>query len=596
MAFTSHSSGLRLRDLGALAAFASLLFLPYLGTRDLWDPNEPIYGQAVAEMAASGSWLIPTVNGQVFAEKPILYYWLALASGKVLGGVDETSLRVPAAIAGIASVLLTALLVAPYSGRRSALLAGAILATQYQVFWASRTIQMDILVMVFTLAAVIPLLRMLDFGLHPAKAWPLAGIALGLGFVAKGPVALVIPGLIVALYALVQGTFRELLSRWLLAGMVTGLVVASPWYISLWATGHQDLLIEVLYRQNVTRFLNAWDHHQPWWYYLKYIWIDYAPWSWLLPAVALNRWRSSSATDDSLSALAWIWILSILLFFSFSESKRAPYILPIAPAVAALVGSYVALWMNDAQVGRWSRRAAIAAFGLFGTIALIGGSALLGGFLDVPQPLQGPGRAAGATLFVAGALLLASVLRSDRFRWSPIALGGSMVVIFGVASAWALPAMNELKSARVFSSRLADIVDRSDGELASAGFWDWRVDYVYYADRRIPNLDPAAVDDFARTSVRPFLLVERRRGQDWTFPLPLGAEVVLRGQVGGREAVLLRLAEADPGSGEGVVHAQTGGPLLSAGHLRMLASAEEQSHKLPGTEGSGLGSWPRGKS
>ena len=79
------------RDLIGLAFVAALLFVPWLGARDLWNPNEPLYGQAVSEMAARGDWLVPTVNGSVFDEKPILYFWLALAASSVLGGVSETA-------------------------------------------------------------------------------------------------------------------------------------------------------------------------------------------------------------------------------------------------------------------------------------------------------------------------------------------------------------------------------------------------------------------------------------------------------------------------------------------------------------------------
>lgn len=531
MTLASPNSDLQLRDLGLLTLFAGLLFLPYLGARDLWNPNEPIYGQAVAEMAASDDWLIPTVNGQVFAEKPILYYWMALVNAEILGGVDETSLRVPAALAGTGAVILTALLVAPYAGRRSALIAAAILATQYQVFWASRSVQMDILVLLFTLGCVTPLVRMLDFGLSPSKAWPLAGLALGLGFIAKGPVAVVIPGMIIALYSLVQGNFRELLGRWTSLGLVTATLVASPWYLGLWASGHWDFLVEVLYRQNVTRFLDAWDHQQPWWYYLKYVWIDYAPWSWLLPAVALQRRNQSTTAENSLAALSWIWIGSILLFFSLSESKRAPYILPLAPAVAALVGVYVARWTRGDQTGKWSHRATIAVIGLFGVVFLGLGFVIVAGLVEIPPSLVGASRVLGGTLALGGALVLWSLRRPTQAASSPIALGVAFTAICVVLSAWGLPAMDSFKSARSFAKEMASIVDRADGEIASAGFWKWRVDYVYYANRHIPNLNALSVTKFESASKRPFLLVERRRGRDWTFPPPEDAEVVLSGKI-----------------------------------------------------------------
>ena len=83
------------RDLLVIVLATATLFGVALGARDLWNPNEPVYGQAVAEMAARGDWLLPTVNGNEFGEKPILYFWLARISSRALGGVSELALRVP---------------------------------------------------------------------------------------------------------------------------------------------------------------------------------------------------------------------------------------------------------------------------------------------------------------------------------------------------------------------------------------------------------------------------------------------------------------------------------------------------------------------
>lgn len=102
---TLRDMGVRL-DFAGLLLVACVLFFTSLGARDLWSPNEPIYGRAVVEMAERGDWLIPTVNEVVFAEKPILYYWTALICSRLIGGITELSLRVPSAIAGTISVVL----------------------------------------------------------------------------------------------------------------------------------------------------------------------------------------------------------------------------------------------------------------------------------------------------------------------------------------------------------------------------------------------------------------------------------------------------------------------------------------------------------
>ena len=191
----------RLRDLSFLGVFAAVLFLPWLGARDLWNPNEPLYGQAVAEMHAAGNWLVPTVNGESFHEKPILYFWSALVAAKLFGEVNETALRLPSAVAGIAAVLLVYLLVSSYAGRRRAWIASLALVTTFVVFWSARAVQMDLLLTTAVLATLLFALRVIDREMTPSIGWGCAGAAAGLGFLAKGPVGLLCPGLVIVFYA-----------------------------------------------------------------------------------------------------------------------------------------------------------------------------------------------------------------------------------------------------------------------------------------------------------------------------------------------------------------------------------------------------------
>jgi 4-amino-4-deoxy-L-arabinose transferase-like glycosyltransferase len=200
------------RDLTALALTAAVFFFVSLGARDLWNPNEPIYGQAVAEMHARGDWIVPTVNGHLFAEKPILYYWLALVASAP-AGVSEFTLRVPSAAAGVAGVLLVYLLVVPYAGRTRARCAAVLFGTLFVVYWTSRAVQMDLLVGVATIGAVLPVMRIVDHGARPLRGWLLAGAFAGVGFLAKGPVGILCPALVVGVYLAVTGRLRLAFTR-----------------------------------------------------------------------------------------------------------------------------------------------------------------------------------------------------------------------------------------------------------------------------------------------------------------------------------------------------------------------------------------------
>lgn len=531
------------RDLFALALASAVFFGIALGERDLWNPNEPTYGRATVEMYESGEWLTPTIHGQLFAEKPILYYWIALAASHLRGGVDESTLRAPSTLAAIASVLLIYLLVLPYTGRRHALLAAASMATMYQVFWAGRAVQMDILVLATTLGALVPLSRMLDFGWSAHRAWAWAGFASGLGLAAKGPVGPIIPGLAIAAYALSDRRFGALARRGLWVGGLTGFAVGAPWYLLLWARGETGALYEVFWRQNFERFSTAWDHHQPWWYFLKYVWVDYLPWVLLLPA-AIWTMRATS-TERRLRRLCWIWIATTIAFFSLSDSKRAPYILPVAPAIAVLVASVIEAW-SCRNLPRPALRAARGAFaGLGAILAVAGLYALWTAPSQVPPDLATVLQWGGGLLAATGVVVASGVAVYRRVPvLAPAGLLIGMVGLCLTASIWVLPEVDPMKSARTFSSKLEDLLEAKQGTLASYGMWRWRGEYAYYLGASIRGLESrAAVREFWATQETPYVLVEARgdasAGQEAVMAsLLTGAEVVLQQEVGRRTVTL----------------------------------------------------------
>jgi 4-amino-4-deoxy-L-arabinose transferase-like glycosyltransferase len=528
-------STLTARDLVWLPLAGGFLFFIALGARDLWNPNEPIYGRAVVEMAERDEWTTPTVNGQVFAEKPILYFWLARASSIMMGEISELSLRIPSALGGVASVLLTYLIVLPYAGRRRALITAALLATLCQVFWASRSVQMDILVLVTTLGALIPLTRMLDFRMRPARAWILTGIAAGVGFIAKGPVTWILPGLVILFYALSQRKLHLLFGRWIAAGAVVATLVGAPWYLALWLSQDTGFLHEVLIRQNFSRFVQAWDHHNPWWYYFTYLWVDYAPWSWLLPAALLNR--PDSEGERSLERMSWIWIAAIVIFFSLSESKRAPYILPIAPAVAVLAASVIDRWSKRALPPR-ARIAASVAFVLLAAAVLAGGIYCVYFNAEVPPVLRRYTLPLGLFLIAGGSLLGGLASHRSMRQWVPAALFGVIVALYVAAVTVILPAVDPMKSARGFSVAMDETVDEADGTVVSYGLWDWRAEYAFYAGRTIPNLkEPELLRSFWRAHRRPYVIVERADRDRIRTILP-DAALLMNEKIGSREAFL----------------------------------------------------------
>src|SRR5262245_22981167 len=499
------------RDLACLAIAALVFYGLGLGARDLWNPNEPIYGEAVREMAARGSWLVPSVHGHVFGEKPILYYWLALLAAKLCGGIGEAVLRLPSLVAGALTVLGVYALVRPYAGRRRATVAAIVAMTLYGVWWNARFVQMDILITATTLFVIVAVTRVWDHGAAPRRGWILAGAVAGIGFLAKGPVAWVLPGLVLGAYAIATGRARELVRREVLWAAAAALAVALPWYLALGATGRSDVLYEVLIRQNFERFVNPWDHARPIWYYLANFWVDLAPWGFLVPlAWALPR---PSEKERRLAILSWIWIAAITAFFSLSKSKRGTYQLPIAPATAVLAGEVLVAFAENRLSGL-RRRALLVAFGgAAAVLAGLAGALLLVGVERFPQfTVQARTLAAAAIVGAIPIVVLLARRAGRRGILLPAAGAAAIALLYAVLSISLLPALDEIKSARPFCERVRTLCGSTP--IASFDFWQWRSEFAFYMGAPLRPIVGEAALRSAWESPEPICLVVEDYGLD----------------------------------------------------------------------------------
>ncbi len=467
---------------GWLALGAIVLFGVSLGARDLWNPNEPLYGRAVVEMAERGDWLLPTVNGVVFDEKPILYFWLARLAGVAGGGVNEWTLRLPSFVAGLVLIGALYFLVSSWVGTRRAAVAAVVAGTLVTVFLSVRSVQMDILLAAAVTGAIAAAVR----------GSPLvAGLALGLGLLAKGPVILPLVALPLLALCWAEGRHREVFDRrWLLAAAVAG-VVSAPWFVWLALSGHEASLVELIWRQNMTRAHAAWDHESPWWYFLVYFWIDFAPWSFFVPLAAGVAWRTAS--ERRIERLAWLWIAAVIGLFSLSQSKRSAYLLPAAAPVAILVSGLFDRWWE----GGLSRRRAAAAR----TIAALIGAFMLAagvGIAVAVLPRYPVGRLAGIAAVAVPTLCGIGVLAAWGFSRAGhpqpvVAVAIATVAIYLTAAVVLLPEADRFKSARTFGEAVRTHCGDSTPIVALFG-WRWRAGYSYYARRSMrPLPDTAAL-------------------------------------------------------------------------------------------------------
>jgi 4-amino-4-deoxy-L-arabinose transferase-like glycosyltransferase len=214
----------------APTALAATVFFFNLWKYGFWEPDEARYGEIAREMVQGGSYLVPHLNYVIYVEKPPLLYWLtSLAFG--IFGINEFAARFFVTMFGVLGVAVTAWFALRCFGRRHAMLAGAILATIPLYAVMTQVLTTDVMLSVFvTLANFALFMHWRDGG---RWCW-VAYVAIALGVLTKGPVAVVLPMLAMGGFLLWQRDWRDSIRRFhLIAGAVLIAVISAPWFLAM---------------------------------------------------------------------------------------------------------------------------------------------------------------------------------------------------------------------------------------------------------------------------------------------------------------------------------------------------------------------------
>lgn len=351
------------RGAALLLALVLAVLVFRLGAVPLLGPDEPRYARVAVEMKRSGDWVTPRLSGEPWLEKPALYYWLAAAAYAVLGE-NETAARLPSVGAALLFVGATAAVASRIYGAGAGLQAGFILGTGLLPFGYGRAAAMDML-LAATITASLGLLGLRFLGIAGRLAVPAAYAAIALATLAKGPIGVLLPGLVVVAYAAACRD-RRVLSRALsIPGIVIFLAIAGPWYIAVWLAQGQDFLDVFFLNHNLQRFTSTIHNHPgPWYYYAPLLVAGLFPWSGLLlPGLAGLRPRRERA-----DLWLWLWFLMPFLFFSAAGSKLPGYILPCLPPLAIAMGRAADRLVRGVD-GAWRRPVALLGLALGALIA-----------------------------------------------------------------------------------------------------------------------------------------------------------------------------------------------------------------------------------
>jgi len=520
----------------ALVAGCLVLYLPLLACADLWESGDARYAEVAREMAEGGDWLVPHLNGEVYPDKPPLYFWAAAATAKALGEVSEFAVRLPSALASTALVLLTFFLGRRLFDRRAGFFAGAVLATSH--LFLERAIH----------AALDPLLALCIAGslaIHERArgAWrPAAALALGalsgLATLTKGPVVgLLLPVAILAAMAWLdrRGGRRSLPALHGVLALSVAVAIPLVWFLLAWRRPEGGLTLEEsVGRQALGRVLAPWNHDQPPWYFLLAFPVDFLPWTPFL-ALAAPYVRRPSARDRDGVRFAATWLLATVVFFSLGPSKRHVYLLPAFPAAALLTGLAVA---RACEGGLPARAWATAAAATGPVLVLLGlATAAVSPFLPRIDADAMPewGLAVGALLVVAG-IAARAIFRRSGLPGFCLAFPALLSVATLLAGVFLLPRLDTVKSARPLSERIRTLTPPEP-----VLFFDVRPDaYSFYTRMRLRETKDR--DEFVRdlSSEPDAVGVTTRRWFEALRPrLPSEVGILFEDRVGRRRVVLL---------------------------------------------------------
>jgi 4-amino-4-deoxy-L-arabinose transferase-like glycosyltransferase len=171
-----------------IIAIGMVIFLFNIGGRDLWEPDETRYAVIAREMAESGNWILPHLNGEIYAEKPALFFWLINLSTFFFGANNEFTNRFPSVLAGLITLLITFLFGERLFNLRTGFLSSLILATCFLFPQLSRWMMLDSLFTLFFLLALFYFYLGYEKEEGRRRYYYLAGLFMGLGILIKGPV------------------------------------------------------------------------------------------------------------------------------------------------------------------------------------------------------------------------------------------------------------------------------------------------------------------------------------------------------------------------------------------------------------------------
>jgi 4-amino-4-deoxy-L-arabinose transferase-like glycosyltransferase len=451
----------RKRYLFIILAIGNLLFLFNLGGRDLWEPDETRYAVIAREMKETGNWILPHLNGEIYAEKPPLFFWMVNLSTFFLGENSEFSNRLPSALAGLITLFVIFLFGERLFNQRTGFLSAMVLATCIFFPQLSRWMMLDSLVTFFFLLTLYYFHVGVEREERRRKYYLLAGLFMGLGVLTKGPlVYLSLP--IFFIFTLLQKNLKKFWCRDLLWGFLLSVIIVLIWWIPACWMGGKDYVHWLLFKHIVGTYIEGGKHfHQePFYFYFIRFPAEFFPWIVFLPTAFIFGLRREFGKRKEFLFLS-LWFIFIFLFFNLSVGKKDNYLLPLYPATAMMVGCLWNLGIKSETGEKWFL------FGLLFLVLFILSGIVLSQ-LEIPQRLYPdmipfcPLELTVLSYLLVGAILSVLFFIKKK-RWASFVSLMALFAFLHLHLSFSLPLrLNPQRSIKAFSERVLKRMEIGD--------------------------------------------------------------------------------------------------------------------------------------
>lgn len=324
-----------------LLAVGAVLFLVNLGGYPLYTKGEPREAVTVFDIVHGGGIILPMRAGVELPSKPLLMHWIAAVFSLIAGAVTAFTVRLPSALFAIAGMLACYGYVRRLYDSTVGFIAALILGTTVQYLQAGTGSRVDMTLTFFLTLAFFEFIMIAE-GLTRRRM----GLYLAIAFavLAKGPVGLVLPGLVALIWMIIERRWDLMRSLRLVRGALVVAIIGGGWYAAAIYIGGMSFVRKQLIGENLVRFAGGASFHQghahPFFYVELALLMGFLPWTILLIVAAIQSVRRPLAITPRLAYLL-TWFIAVLIFYNLAASKRGVYLLAVYPALAAILAIYL---------------------------------------------------------------------------------------------------------------------------------------------------------------------------------------------------------------------------------------------------------------